>query len=124
MLVALSDKNWGKWFYASPAAIDQYEETTASLVGGFQRLLKKVILLGSQRYIGDVMKTNIFILKESVYLQEFAYFKQNCCRIKRIVYIKYWCYWLWYRNGKVFLSSNNLGIITVSKYFVLECMEF
>jgi hypothetical protein len=34
----------GKWFYASPAAIDQYEETTASLVG-FQRLSKKVILL-------------------------------------------------------------------------------
>jgi iron complex outermembrane receptor protein len=32
-------------FYASPAAIDQYEETTASLVG-FQRLSKKVILLG------------------------------------------------------------------------------
>jgi iron complex outermembrane receptor protein len=37
-------KVWGKWFYASPAAIDQYE-TTASLVG-FQRLSKKVILLG------------------------------------------------------------------------------
>jgi hypothetical protein len=33
-------KKWGKWFYASPAAIDQYEETTASLVG-FQRLLKR-----------------------------------------------------------------------------------
>jgi iron complex outermembrane receptor protein len=47
MLVALSEKKvWGKWFYAS-AAIDQYEETTASLVG-FQRLSKKVILLGSQ----------------------------------------------------------------------------
>jgi iron complex outermembrane receptor protein len=44
MLVALSEKIWGKWFYASPAAIDQYEETTASLVG-FQRLSKKVILL-------------------------------------------------------------------------------
>jgi hypothetical protein len=43
-------KVWGKWFYASPAAIDQYEETTASLVG-FQRLSKKVILLGSQRYM-------------------------------------------------------------------------
>jgi iron complex outermembrane receptor protein len=40
MLVALSEKKvWGKWFYAS-AAIDQYEETTASLVG-FQRLSKK-----------------------------------------------------------------------------------
>jgi hypothetical protein len=26
MLVALSEKNLGKWFYASPAAIDQYEE--------------------------------------------------------------------------------------------------
>jgi iron complex outermembrane receptor protein len=40
MLVALSEKKvWGKWFYASPAAIDQYEETTASLVG-FQRLSK------------------------------------------------------------------------------------
>jgi hypothetical protein len=25
MLVALSEKIWGKWFYASPA-IDQYEE--------------------------------------------------------------------------------------------------
>jgi iron complex outermembrane receptor protein len=33
-------KVWGKWFYASPAAIDQYEETTASLVG-FQRLSKR-----------------------------------------------------------------------------------
>jgi iron complex outermembrane receptor protein len=41
MLVALSEKVWGK-FYASPAAIDQYEETTASLVV-FQRLSKKVI---------------------------------------------------------------------------------
>jgi hypothetical protein len=99
MLVALSEKKvWGKWFYASPAAIDQYEETTASLVG-FQRLSKKVILLGSQRYIGDVIKTNMFYQEESVYLQEFAYFKQDCCRIKRIVYIKYWCYRLWYRNG-------------------------
>jgi hypothetical protein len=39
MLVALSEKIWGKWFYASPA-IDQYEETTASLVG-FQRLSKR-----------------------------------------------------------------------------------
>jgi hypothetical protein len=38
MLVALSEKIWGKWFYASPA-IDQYE-TTASLVG-FQRLSKR-----------------------------------------------------------------------------------
>jgi hypothetical protein len=28
MLVALSKKKVGKWFYASPAAIDQYEETT------------------------------------------------------------------------------------------------
>jgi hypothetical protein len=26
MLVALSKKSLGKWFYASPAAIDQYEE--------------------------------------------------------------------------------------------------
>jgi hypothetical protein len=27
MLVALSEKKvWGKWFYASPAAIDQYEK--------------------------------------------------------------------------------------------------
>jgi iron complex outermembrane receptor protein len=40
MLVALSEKKvWGKWFYASPAAIDQYEETTA--VVGFQRLSKR-----------------------------------------------------------------------------------
>jgi hypothetical protein len=31
-MLALSEKIWG-WFYASPAAIDQYEETTASLVG-------------------------------------------------------------------------------------------
>jgi hypothetical protein len=49
----------GKWFYASPAAIDQYEETTASLVG-FQRLSKKVILLEAKG-IGDVIKTNMFL---------------------------------------------------------------
>jgi iron complex outermembrane receptor protein len=47
MLVALSEKKvWGKWFYASPAAIDQYEETTAS--SWFSTVIKKVILLGSQ----------------------------------------------------------------------------
>jgi hypothetical protein len=97
MLVALSEKKvWGKWFYASPA-IDQYEETTASLVG-FQRL-SKGNFTWKQRYIGDVIKTNMFYQEESVYLQEFAYFKQDCCRIKRIVYIKYWCYRLWCRNG-------------------------
>jgi hypothetical protein len=29
MLVALSEKKvWGKWFYASPAAIDQYENNS------------------------------------------------------------------------------------------------
>jgi hypothetical protein len=67
----------------------------------------------------------MFYQEESVYLQEFAYFKQDCCRIKRIVYIKYWCYRL-VRNGKVFLSSNNLGDNNrFSKYFVLEHrMEF
>jgi hypothetical protein len=58
-------KVWGKWFYASPA-IDQYERN-ASLVG-FSTVIKKVILLGSQRYIGDVIKTNMFYQKESVYL--------------------------------------------------------
>jgi hypothetical protein len=58
MLVALSEKIWGKWFYASPAAIDQYEETTASLVG-FQRL-SKGNFTWKPRY-GDVIKTNMFI---------------------------------------------------------------
>jgi hypothetical protein len=51
-------KVWGKWFYASPAAIDQYEETTASLVG-FQRLSKGNFTWN--KGIGDVIKTNIFL---------------------------------------------------------------
>jgi hypothetical protein len=76
--------------------LDQYEET-ASLVG-FQRLSKGNFTWKPKVY-GDVIKTNMFYQEESVYLQEFAYFKQDCCRIKRIVYIKYWCYRLWYRNG-------------------------
>jgi hypothetical protein len=84
-------KSLGQMVSMLPAAIDQYE-TTASLVG-FQRLSKKILL--GKRYIGDVIKTNMFYQEESVYLQEFAYFKQDCCRIKRI--IKYCLFW--YRNG-------------------------
>jgi hypothetical protein len=61
MLVALSEKKvWGKWFYASPAAIDQYEETTASLVG-FQRLSKKGNFTWKPKVYGDVIKTNMFL---------------------------------------------------------------
>jgi vitamin B12 transporter len=41
MLVALSERRFGaNGFYASPAAIDQYEETTASLVG-FSTVINK-----------------------------------------------------------------------------------
>jgi hypothetical protein len=44
MLVAFRKKSLGQMVLCSPAAIDQYEETTASLAG-FQRYQKKVILL-------------------------------------------------------------------------------
>lgn len=41
MLISLSDRNFGaNGFYASPAAINQYEETMASLVG-FSTVIKK-----------------------------------------------------------------------------------
>jgi vitamin B12 transporter len=41
MLISLSDRNFGaNGFYASPAAINQYEETKASLVG-FSTIIKK-----------------------------------------------------------------------------------
>jgi hypothetical protein len=58
MLVALSKKKFGANGFSQRLLINK--ETTASLVG-FQRLSKKVILLGSQRYIGDVIKTNMFL---------------------------------------------------------------
>jgi iron complex outermembrane receptor protein len=58
MLVALSEKKFGANGFMSPAA-DQYEETNASLVG-FSTVIKKGNFNGSQRYIGDVIKTNIF----------------------------------------------------------------
>jgi hypothetical protein len=104
-------KVWGKWFYASPAAIDQYEETTASLVG-FQRLSKKVKFYLEPRYIGDVIKTNMFLSGRIRLFTEFAY-QTRLLQIKRIVYIKYWCYRLWCKRLKVFLSVIILEIITV-----------
>jgi hypothetical protein len=57
------------------AAIDQYEETTVEVIfNGYQNNL-----LGSKGIL-EHQDEYVFYQEESVYLQEFAYFKQDCCR--------------------------------------------
>jgi iron complex outermembrane receptor protein len=97
MLVALSEKKFGKWFYASPAAIDQYEETTASLVG-FQRLSKKGNFTWKPKVYWRRNRRICFIRKNpSIYRN--LHISNKIAAELNGSYIKYWCYRLWYRNG-------------------------
>jgi iron complex outermembrane receptor protein len=99
-------KLWGKWFYASPAAIDQYEET-AGLVG-FQRLSKGNFTWKPKVYWRRNQDEYVFIRRIRLFTG-ICIFQTNCCRIKWIVYIKYGVTGFGIETAKVFLSSNNLG---------------
>lgn len=110
MLVALSEKKFGaNGFYASPAAIDQYEETTASLIG-----------------FSTIIKNGNFTWKPKVYWRrnedEYIYIRKNPS-IYRNLHISnkiaaelngsytsnIGVTGFGIETAKVFLSSNNLG---------------
>jgi vitamin B12 transporter len=110
MLISLSDRNFGaNGFYASPAAINQYEETKASLVG-----------------FSTVFKKGNFIWKPKVYWRrnedEYIYIRNNPS-IYRNLHISnkiaaelngsytsnIGVTGFGVETAKVYLSSNNLG---------------
>jgi iron complex outermembrane receptor protein len=103
-------KVWGKWFYVS-AAIDQYEETTASLVG-FQRLSKKVILLEAI-YWRRNQDEYVFIRKNPSIYRNLHISNKIAAELNGSYTSNIGVTGFGIETAKVFLSSNNLGIITV-----------
>lgn len=110
MLVALSDKNFGaNGFYASPAAIEQYEETTASLVG-FSTVIKKGNFTWKPKvYWRRNEDEYIYIRKNPSIYRNLHISNKIAAELNGSYTSNIGVTGFGIETAKVFLSSNNLG---------------
>lgn len=110
MLVALSEKKFGaNGFYASPAAIDQYEETTASLVG-FSTIIKKGNFTWKPKvYWRRNEDEYIYIRKNPSIYRNLHISNKIAAELNGSYTSNIGVTGFGIETAKVFLSSNNLG---------------
>jgi vitamin B12 transporter len=110
MLVALSEKNFGaNGFYASPAAVDQYEETTASLVG-FSTVIKKGNFTWKPKvYWRRNEDEYIYIRKNPSIYRNLHISNKIAAELNGSYTSNIGITGFGIETAKVFLSSNNLG---------------
>jgi vitamin B12 transporter len=127
MLVALSDKKFGaNGFYASPAAIDQYEETTASLVG-FSTVIKKGNFTWKPKvYWRRNEDEYIYIRKNPSIYRNLHISNKVAAELNGSYTSNIGVTGFGVETAKVFLSSNNLGDNNrfLSTLFLEHRMEF
>jgi vitamin B12 transporter len=127
MLVALSEKNFGaNGFYASPAAIDQYEETTASLVG-FSTVIKKGSFTWKPKvYWRRNQDEYIYIRKSPSIYRNLHISNKIAAELNGSYTSNIGVTGFGIETAKVFLSSNNLGDNNrfLSTLFLEHRMEF
>jgi vitamin B12 transporter len=127
MLVALSEKNFGaNGFYASPAAIDQYEETTASLVG-FSTVIKKGNFTWKPKvYWRRNQDEYIYIRKNPSIYRNLHISNKIAAELNGSYTSNIGVTGFGIETAKVFLSSNNLGDNNrfLSTLFLEHRMEF
>jgi vitamin B12 transporter len=127
MLVALSEKNFGaNGFYASPAAIDQYEETTASLVG-FSTVIKKGNFTWKPKvYWRRNEDEYIYIRKNPSIYRNLHISNKIAAELNGSYTSNIGVTGFGIETAKVFLSSNNLGDNNrfLSTLFLEHRMEF
>jgi vitamin B12 transporter len=127
MLVALSEKNFGaNGFYASPAAIDQYEETTASLVG-FSTVIKKGNFTWKPKvYWRRNQDEYVFIRKNPSIYRNLHISNKIAAELNGSYTSNIGVTGFGIETAKVFLSSNNLGDNNrfLSTLFLEHRMEF
>ncbi|SEA14905.1 iron complex outermembrane recepter protein [Flavobacterium gillisiae] len=127
MLVALSEKNFGaNGFYASPAAIDQYEETNASLVG-FSTVIKKGNFTWKPKvYWRRNQDEYIYIRKNPSIYRNLHISNKIAAELNGSYTSNIGVTGFGIETAKVFLSSNNLGDNNrfLSTLFLEHRMEF
>jgi vitamin B12 transporter len=127
MLVALSEKKFGaNGFYASPAAIDQYEETTASLVG-FSTVIKKGNFTWKPKvYWRRNQDEYVFIRKNPSIYRNLHISNKIAAELNGSYTSNIGVTGFGIETAKVFLTSNNLGDNNrfLSTLFLEHRMEF
>ena len=127
MLVSLSERNFGaNGFYASPAAINQYEETQASLVG-FSTVIKKGNFTWKPMvYWRRNQDEYIYIRKNPSVYRNLHISNKIAAELNGSYTSNIGVTGFGLETAKVYLSSNNLGDNNrfVSTLFLEHRMEF
>lgn len=110
MLISLSDRNFGaNGFYASPAAINQYEETMASLIG-FSTVIKKGNFTWKPRvYWRRNEDEYIFVRKNPSIYRNLHISNKVAAELNGSYTSNIGITGFGIETAKVYLSSNNLG---------------
>ena len=110
MLISLSDRNFGaNGFYASPAAINQYEETMASLIG-FSTVIKKGNFTWKPRvYWRRNEDEYIFVRKNPSIYRNLHISNKIAAELNGSYNSNIGVTGFGIETAKVYLSSNNLG---------------
>ena len=126
MLFALSDRNFGaNGFYSSPAAINQYEETKASLVG-FSTIIKKGNFIWKPKvYWRRNEDEYVFVRKNPSVYRNLHISNKIAAELNGSYTSNIGVTGFGVETAKVFLSSNNLGGNDrfVSTFFLEHRME-
>lgn len=110
MLVALSEKNFGaNGFYSTPTAIDQYEETKASLVGFSTTIKKGNFTWKPKVYWRRNEDEYIFIRKNPSIYRNLHISNKIAAELNGSYTSNIGVTGFGIETAKVFLSSNNLG---------------
>ena len=110
MLISLSDRNFGaNGFYASPAAINQYEETMASLIG-FSTVIKKGNFTWKPRvYWRRNEDEYVFVRKNPSIYRNLHISNKIAAELNGSYTSNIGITGFGIETAKVYLSSNNLG---------------
>jgi len=110
MLISLSDRNFGaNGFYASPAAINQYEETMASLIG-FSTVIKKGNFTWKPRiYWRRNEDEYVFVRKNPSIYRNLHISNKIAAELNGSYASNIGVTGFGIETAKVYLSSNNLG---------------
>jgi len=110
MLISLSDRNFGaNGFYASPAAINQYEETMASLIG-FSTVIKKGNFTWKPRvYWRRNEDEYVFVRKNPSIYRNLHISNKIAAELNGSYTSNIGVTGFGIETAKVYLSSNNLG---------------